>query len=88
VLTPIRKIASIILVTGIGVAALVSVWDYLAGAEEKWIHYVNPENPSIIGEYRSYEECSLHMKSHESLSGCRRIDGPYSAINAFANIVL
>lgn len=87
-LTPYKKFISILLAAGLCVVGIVSVWDYLSGSEEKWIHYVNPDDPKILGEYSSNEECSKYMDSHEGPSGCRRVDGPYNAINELADIVL
>ena len=87
-LTSYKKKASILLIAAMGVVVVVSIWDYLAGSGEEWIHYVDSENPSILGNYGSYEECTKHMKSHEGPSGCRRIDGPYSIINSLSDIIL
>ena len=86
--TPLNRITSILFIVVLGVVALVSAWDYLAGSEEKWIHYVKSGKPTILGEYESEEECSEHMNSHKDPSACRRVDGPYSVINTFADIVL
>ncbi|WP_444894576.1 hypothetical protein ACJJIE_10710 [Microbulbifer sp. TRSA001] len=83
-----KKITLIIFASALLFAVVASVWDYMSGDEETWIHYRNLESPRVLGEYDSSEECAKYMKSHEGPSGCRRIDGPYRVINAFADLIL
>lgn len=82
------KSTVVVLVLALTVLSVFYVWDFLAGEQERWLHYSNPEQPVILGEYGSYEECSQHMNSREAPSGCRRIDGPYNALNKLADFVL
>ena len=85
---PINKLTVVFLVFIIGVMVAVSAWDYLSGDQERWVHYVNPDNLNVLGEYGSQEECVQHMQSNQGPSGCRRVDGPYRALNIFTGKVL
>ncbi|GAB2880952.1 hypothetical protein GCM10027180_08910 [Microbulbifer echini] len=49
---------------------------------------MNLESPKIFGEYNPDGECAKYMNFHQGPSGCRRIDGPYRVINAFADLIL
>lgn len=65
----------------------VYAWDIHSGPEEKWVHY-NANTPNtIINEHSSFESCNKAMEQSQAQSGCRRIDGPYSLINAVAEFL-
>ncbi len=78
----------IVLGFAIGLFVLVAVWDYSSGQGEVWVHYVNPDNPSVLGKYHSHEECAKQIQLGNGSGGCRRVDGPYGAMNAIADKLL
>lgn len=56
--------------------------------KERWVHYEGYEDPKALGEYGSYEECSVNMRAYRRASGCRRVDGPYGLLNKIADMRL
>lgn len=70
------------------VIAVVIGWGHFSGDNEKWVHYENHNNPRVLGEYSSHEDCSVAMMSYEGPSGCRRVDGSFGIINRVADKIL
>jgi len=80
------RIAQIILASAALCVGVVYVWGGPAGSKEVWVHYER-ESKSVFGQYPTHELCAVEMEKHNGPSGCRRIDGPYSALNSAADMV-
>jgi hypothetical protein len=72
----------------LGVFSFIVVWDFLSGPGEKWIHSASFEEPKILGEYSSFDECWQHMNSQKGPNECRRVDGPHRILNWLEDIAL
>jgi len=73
-----------LLVVALAVGAVIG-WDLFTKDSELWLHYEDADPVVALGEYGSYESCSMAAHVHGGPSGCRRVDGPFGLLNRMAD---
>jgi hypothetical protein len=82
------KFNSYLAIFALAILLFVYAWDIYSASEEKWEHYNASAPNTIISEHTTFESCDKAMQQSQAQSGCRRVDGPYSLVNAIADFLL